>query len=81
MIVLVDDAQRRALRDAEAKADRFERAVETAESRLDAPSPALGADINGTPEPEEWVLLALATVGLAWIAKEKLRRGVVAAAT
>jgi putative PEP-CTERM system integral membrane protein len=79
MIVLVDEAQRQALREAEAKADRFERAVETGESKLDAPPPALGADITGTPEPEEWVLLALAALGLAWIARGKLRRGMVVA--
>ena len=75
MIVLVDEAQRKALREAEAKADRFDRDVETGESKLSAPAPALGADITGTPEPEEWVLLALATLGLAWIARERLRRG------
>ncbi len=73
MIVLVDEAQRQALRDAEAKADRFDRAVETGESKLDAPTPALGGNITGTPEPEEWVLLGLAAMGLAWVGREKMR--------
>jgi putative PEP-CTERM system integral membrane protein len=71
MIVLVDDAQRQALRAAEAAADRFERDVETGEIRLVGPAPALDADLTGTPEPEEWVLLSLAAVALAWA----LRRG------
>ena len=79
MIVLVDEAQRKALREAEAKADRFDRAVETGESKLDAPTPALGGDVTGTPEPEEWVLLALGALGLGWVARERLRRGMVAA--
>jgi putative PEP-CTERM system integral membrane protein len=78
MIVLVDEAQRQALRDAEAKADRFERATETGEQALATPPPAVG--VTGTPEPEEWALLLVAAAGLAWMARSKLRRPVTAAA-
>jgi putative PEP-CTERM system integral membrane protein len=73
MIVLVDEAQRQALRDAEAKADRFERAVETGEATLQAPAPPLGGSITGTPEPEEWALLSLSALGLGWTARRRLR--------
>jgi hypothetical protein len=74
MIVLVDEGQRRALRAAEASADRFERAVETGEARLAAPSPALAGSVTGTPEPEEWALLSVMAAGLLGVARDRLRR-------
>jgi hypothetical protein len=74
MIVLVEERQREALREAEAQADRFERAVETGEAHLNAPTPAL-TGITGTPEPEEWVLLSLSALGLGWTARRRLRLG------
>jgi putative PEP-CTERM system integral membrane protein len=72
MIVLVDDAQRAALRAAEAREDRFDRTVETGEARLSPPSSALSG-VTGAPEPEEWVLLALTALGLAGEARRRLR--------
>lgn len=72
MIVLVDEAQRQALKDAESKADRFERSTETGEQALATPPPAVG--VTGTPEPEEWVLIALAAAGLLWMARAQLAR-------
>jgi putative PEP-CTERM system integral membrane protein len=71
MIVLVDEAQRQALREAEARADRFERAVETGEAQLTAPPSPLGGDLTGTPEPEEWILLALSAAALGWVARRR----------
>jgi putative PEP-CTERM system integral membrane protein len=72
MIVLVDEAQRAALRAAEAREDRFDRTVETGEARLSAPSSALSG-VTGAPEPEEWMLLGLTALGLAWAARKRLR--------
>ena len=71
MIVLVNDAQREALRRAEAQANRFDRDTENGEASLRAPPPALGGGLTGTPEPEEWALLALVALGLAWVAKKQ----------
>ena len=70
MIVLVNDAQREALRRAEAEANRFDRDTENGEASLRAPPAALGGGLTGTPEPEEWALLALVALGLAWVAKK-----------
>src|SRR6185369_10622542 len=58
MLVLVDDAQRQALKRAESEADRFQRSAETGEERLSKPS-SFGGDLTGTPEPEEWVLICV----------------------
>ncbi len=61
MIVLVDEQQERRLDELEEGEDRFEREYEnvgeTAESAL---------TVTGVPEPEEWLLLALAAGMLAW---------------
>lgn len=73
MIVLVDDAQRKALAEAEASANRFERDTETGEARLNAPSSALGGDLTGTPEPEEWMLMGIAGLALVWMARRRAR--------
>ena len=73
MIVLVDDAQRRALAEAEARKDRFERDAETGEARLVPPNAPLGGSLTGAPEPEEWILLAVAALGLAWAYRRRAR--------
>lgn len=65
MIVLVDDRQRAALREAEAAADRFEREVETGEEVLTTPSlGGFGGSLTATPEPGEWALLAIALAAM-----------------
>jgi putative PEP-CTERM system integral membrane protein len=76
MIVLVDEAQRQALRDAEARADRFERDAENGEARLNVPSSPLGGNLTGTPEPEEWMLLGLSAAALLWVARRRVPRWV-----
>lgn len=63
MLVLVDDAQRQRLAQLEAKADRFEREVESGTSGAAGGSDLF--DVSAVPEPHEWVLLALAALLLA----------------
>lgn len=66
-IVLVNDAQREALARAEAASDRFDREVETGVETLTQPANPLA--VSGVPEPEEWLMMSLASagmVGLVW---------------
>ncbi|MEG4961828.1 MULTISPECIES: TIGR02921 family PEP-CTERM protein [unclassified Microcoleus] len=62
MIVLVNDAQREQLKQAEAKSDRFDREVESGKEELTKPNNPL--NVSGVPEPEEWLLLAVGAIGL-----------------
>ena len=62
MIVLVNDAQREQLKQAEAKSDRFDREVESGKEQLSKPNNPL--NVSGVPEPEEWLLLAVGAIGL-----------------
>jgi putative PEP-CTERM system integral membrane protein len=66
MIVLVNDEQREALKKAEAEKDRFKREVETGQEQLTQPSNPLS--VSAVPEPEEWVLIIVGTIGLGAIA-------------
>jgi putative PEP-CTERM system integral membrane protein len=63
MIVLVDEAQRSLLEEAEKHADRFSRHVESGEESLQHPTNPLA--FAATPEPHEWVLIGLAVVAAA----------------
>lgn len=58
MIVLVNAEQERMLREAEQRADRFDREFE----EVGETEPV---NVTGVPEPEEWLLIALAGVMLA----------------
>ncbi len=60
MLVLVNDAQRQALKEAEAAKDRFDRQVETGKEQLTLPHDLM---VSGVPEPEEWLLIVI--VGIA----------------
>jgi putative PEP-CTERM system integral membrane protein len=62
MIVLVNDAQRELLKQAEAKKNRFERKVESGKEELSKPENPL--NVSGVPEPEEWLLLGVGAIGL-----------------
>lgn len=62
MIVLVDERQRRLLETLEASSDRFQREVEEVGETL----PQSALSVTGVPEPEEWLLLALAAAMLLW---------------
>jgi len=62
MIVLVNDAQREQLKQAEAKKDRFDREVESGKEQLSKPNNPL--NVSGVPEPEEWLLLGVGAIGL-----------------
>lgn len=61
MIVLVDEAQREALRKAEAEADRFKRESGSGSEAPPAPSDVL---VTATPEPGEGALLGLCAAGM-----------------
>lgn len=72
MIVLVNEAQREALKKAEAQADRFEREVETGHENLQKPfNPMKTAAEATVPEPETILLVAVAVVVLAVLAMKK----------
>ncbi len=67
MIVLVNQAQRRALREAEAREDRFERESENGSEALSLPKDPFA--VSGVPEPDEWILIILAGIALVVIGR------------
>lgn len=71
MLVLVDDRQRAALKQAEEEKDRFQRTVESGKETLTSPHDLL---VSGVPEPEEWALLGLGLVGIALYLRRTLPR-------
>jgi putative PEP-CTERM system integral membrane protein len=62
MIVLVTPQQERMLDDLEARGDRFEREHEDV-------GETVAVAVTGVPEPEEWLLIALAAALLIWYAR------------
>lgn len=62
MIVLVNSEQERLLRRLENRGDRFEREYE----EVGETTPENPFNVTGVPEPEEWLLLALAVGMLGW---------------
>jgi putative PEP-CTERM system integral membrane protein len=67
MIVLVNQEQEQRLNRLENQADRFEREIE----EVGETAPDLS--VTGVPEPEEWLLLALAAGLLGWYWRNRLR--------
>ena len=57
MIVLVNDIQKKRLEELENQKDRFDREKEDGKESLTNPSDLF--TVNATPEPEEWLLMAL----------------------
>jgi putative PEP-CTERM system integral membrane protein len=77
MIVLVDDAQRKMLEQAEGQSDRFDRDVETGKELLTAPNAPLH-QVTAVPEPEEWALTeewALILAVMAFLLFHVYRKG------
>jgi putative PEP-CTERM system integral membrane protein len=76
MIVLVNDAQREALKKAEAQADRFDREVETGHEALEKPFNPLHVAGTGTPIPEPGtiVLVGVGGIVLAYFVFKKRRQ-------
>ncbi|ABC33139.1 conserved hypothetical protein [Hahella chejuensis KCTC 2396] len=72
MIVLVEERQKKALEEAEQKADRFDREVETGQETFSAPMDMFSA--SPVPEPEEWILLGLAGLMLGFAVLNRKRR-------
>ncbi|MBW4623055.1 MAG: TIGR02921 family PEP-CTERM protein [Cyanosarcina radialis HA8281-LM2] len=67
-IVLVNDVQRQALKQAENEGDRFQREVE--DKQLPQPSNTAGLpNVVATPEPAEWMLIVIAAIALFLIWK------------
>ncbi len=64
MIVLVNDAQREALRKASEAEDRFDREAESGTEATTTPGATL--ELAATPEPEEWLLMGLVLLALLW---------------
>jgi putative PEP-CTERM system integral membrane protein len=62
MIVLVDQRQKNLLDQLEARGDRFQREYEEVGETI----PQDPFSVTGVPEPEEWLLLALAAAMLIW---------------
>ena len=77
LLVLVNDAQRKMLEEAEKRADRFERETESGVEAASHPTAFLGGDVVGTPEPEEWALILLGLAVLVWEARRWRRRGAI----
>ncbi|HUM69879.1 MAG TPA: TIGR02921 family PEP-CTERM protein, partial [Chloroflexota bacterium] len=64
MIVLVEERQQQMLDNLEDDPDRFEREFEAVGETNQSPM------VTGVPEPEEWLLMALAVVMLAWYTRK-----------
>jgi len=62
LIVLVTEQQKQQLKQEEAKTDRFQREVEA----FGETTPPQPVPLTGVPEPEEWLLLGVALLVLAW---------------
>jgi putative PEP-CTERM system integral membrane protein len=74
MLVLVNDQQRELLKHASTEQDRFSREVESGKESLGSPDNPLhvsDAHVSGTPEPQEWLLLALAA-GVLLLSRSRL---------
>jgi hypothetical protein len=62
MLVLVNDAQKQRLAEAEKRGDRFERELEQVGETV----PEGYQTVAEAPEPEEWLLIAVAAGLLGW---------------
>jgi hypothetical protein len=68
--VLVNEAQKQELKEAESKSDRFDREVEDGQEQLTQPNDPLNVAV---PEPHQW-LGTIAAIGLLILAKRKLAK-------
>lgn len=71
MLVLVDERQREPLRKAEQDKDRFQREVESGTENVSTPSDLM---VTGTPEPGEYLLLALVVLAFVGLSVQKRRQ-------
>jgi putative PEP-CTERM system integral membrane protein len=69
MIVLVDDRQRAALKQAETRSDRFNRTTE--DNQLPTPTSTAIPQISGVPEPSEWLLIGIVIFTLILISRRQ----------
>jgi putative PEP-CTERM system integral membrane protein len=71
MIVLVNDRQKQDLQNAELGKDRFQREGE------DKPQLTPSANVSATPEPAEWLLLAISIVMLGLVYRRNATKSVI----
>lgn len=67
MIVLVNDQQRKDLKAAEQKSDRFKREIEDKQT----PQSINPLAVSAVPEPAEWMLMLVVAIGLGLIVRRK----------
>jgi putative PEP-CTERM system integral membrane protein len=72
MIVLVNDRQKQDLKAAEQDKDRFQREGEDKQQL-----PPQSANVSATPEPAEWLLLAIMTVMLSIVYRRNTTKSVI----
>jgi putative PEP-CTERM system integral membrane protein len=73
MIVLVDQRQQNLLDQLEARGDRFQRESE----EIGETTPQSPFSVTGVPEPEEWLLLALAAAMLIWFVRTRKKNSLI----
>lgn len=72
MLVLVNDAQRAALKQAEAASDRFNRTVESGKEDLTKPDNPL-AQTEAVPEPSNVLAIGLMAIALLWLRRRRAK--------
>jgi putative PEP-CTERM system integral membrane protein len=70
MLVLVNDEQRQALKQAEQAKDRFNREIEDQQ----LPQPVGSLAVSAAPEPAEWLLLLATICSMGWVYRQPIYR-------
>ncbi len=74
LIALVNDRQKQALKEAEAKDDRFRADYDIGAESLESPSGEGLLNVGSVPEPEEWLLIFLVfAILLAYLNKKRIQ--------
>ncbi|MBU2713688.1 TIGR02921 family PEP-CTERM protein [Zooshikella harenae] len=71
MLALVNERQKRLLKEAEGKEDRFDREVETGQEDITSPMDMFS--VQTVPEPEEWLLIGL-VIGMLCVVYYRRKR-------
>ncbi len=76
-IVLVNDAQKQSLKNAERDKDRFRREGEDKSAPLPSPQMMPSGQVSATPEPAEWLLISIALLLLGMVYRQNKTKSVV----